>query len=132
MKRAHASNNPLLAELKARGGHRYSRLLRPALADIENGVESGAELLFLRNVERAHGLPTSVPQAPSHVGARRRHDFEYEAFGVLVEVDGRLGHEQWADRVRDGSRDRALLTALLRGEDDLYLHDRQLTDPGGR
>ena len=28
--------------------------------------------------------------------------------------------------------DRALLTALVRGEEDLYLHDRQLTDPGGR
>jgi hypothetical protein len=100
----------LLAELTARGGHRYSRILKPALADVEQGVESGAELLFLRDVERAHGLPRSRPQAPSEVGARRRHDFEYEAFGVLVEVDGRLGHEQWADRVRDGSRDRSLLT----------------------
>jgi len=29
---------------------------------------------------------------------------------VIVEVDGRLGHERWADRVRDGRRDRELLT----------------------
>ncbi len=101
----------LLTEMKARGGHRYSRTLKPALADVEQGVESGAELLFLRDVERGHGLPSSRAQSPSSVGARRRHDFEYVAFGVLVEVDGRLGHEQWADRVRDSRRDRALLTA---------------------
>lgn len=100
----------LLAEMRARGGHRHSRILKPALADVDGGVESGAELLFLRDVERAHGLPRSVAQSPSHVGARRRHDFEYLAFGVLIEVDGRLGHEQWADRVRDGRRDRSLLT----------------------
>jgi hypothetical protein len=100
----------LVAEISARGGHRFSRVLRPALADVHDGVESGAELLFLRDVERGHGLPRSRAQSPSGVGARRRHDFEYEAFGVLVEVDGRLGHEQWADRVRDGRRDRSLLT----------------------
>jgi hypothetical protein len=28
--------------------------------------------------------------------------------------------------------DRALLTSLVRGEEDLYLHDRQLTDRSGR
>jgi hypothetical protein len=100
----------LLAEITARGGHRHSRILRPALADVEQGAESGAELLYLRDVERAHGLPRSRPQSPSSVDAPRRHDFGYEAFGVLVEVDGRLGHEQWADRVRDGRRDRSLLT----------------------
>ena len=27
---------------------------------------------------------------------------------------------------------RPLLAALVRGEEDLYLHGRQLTDPGGR
>jgi hypothetical protein len=100
----------LRAELVARGGHRHSALLRPALADIEVGGDSGAELLFIRDVERAHGLPPSRRQQASDVGRRRYHDFDYAEYGLLVEVDGRLGHEQWRDRVRDGQRDRHQLT----------------------
>jgi hypothetical protein len=99
----------LRQELTARGGHRYSRVLKPALADIASGAQSGAEVLYLRDVERAHGLPRSVSQAPSDAGRRRWHDHEYTAYRLIVEVDGRLGHEQWADRVRDGRRDRLLL-----------------------
>jgi len=100
----------LRREIRARGGHRYSRVLVPALEDVDDGAESGAELLYVRDVERAHGLPRSVRQAPSDVGRRRFHDFGYEEFTLVVEVDGRLGHEEWADRVRDGRRDRQLLT----------------------
>ena len=99
----------LRAELGRRQGHRHSRVLRPALADVEDGAQSGAEVLYVRDVERAHGLPTATRQAASDQGSRRYHDNEYEQFGVIVEVDGRLGHEQWADRVRDGRRDRQLL-----------------------
>jgi hypothetical protein len=97
-------------EITARGGHRHSRVLRAALHDVGEGLESGAEVLYVRNVERPHGLPRARQQAPSHVGRLRRHDFSYDDFGLLVEVDGRLGHEQWRDRVRDGQRDRQLLT----------------------
>ncbi|MGN6523107.1 MAG: hypothetical protein ACTHMZ_07915, partial [Actinomycetes bacterium] len=100
----------LRSELVARGGHRYSALLRPALADIEAGGDSGAELLFVRHVERDHGLPRSRRQESSDLGRRRYHDFSYREYGLLVEVDGRLGHEHWGDRVRDGQRDRQLLT----------------------
>ena len=98
-------------ELGARAGHRHSRVLRRALADVEAGGQSGAEVLYIRDVERAHGLPVAIRQAPSDHGSRRYHDNEYEAFGVIVEVDGRLGHERWTDRVRDGRRDRQLLAA---------------------
>lgn len=100
----------LLREVTARGGHRHSRLLRAALVDVAQGAESGAEVLFARDVERAHGLPPSRRQSPSQVGAARRHDVEFPGQGVIVEVDGRAGHEEWADRVRDGRRDRQLLT----------------------
>lgn len=41
---------------------------------------------------------------------RRYHDFGYTECGLVVELDGRLGHEQRRDRVRDGQRDRQLLT----------------------
>jgi very-short-patch-repair endonuclease len=100
----------LRREIRARGGHRYSRVLLPALSDVEHGAESGAEVLYVRDVERAHGLPRSVRQDPSDIGRRRFHDFAYEEFTLVVEVDGRLGHEAWSDRVRDGRRDRQLLT----------------------
>jgi len=100
----------LLQEMTARGGHRYSKILRPGLADVTDGAQSGAEVLYIRDVERAHGLPTATRQAPSDRGRRRFHDSCYEEEGVIVEVDGRLGHERWADRVRDGRRDRELLT----------------------
>ena len=99
----------LRQELTARGGHRYSKLLKPALADVAEGAQSAAEVLYLRDVERSHGLPRSVSQSPSDAGRRRWHDHEYAPYRLIVEVDGRLGHEQWADRVRDGRRDRLLL-----------------------
>jgi hypothetical protein len=99
----------LRQELARRPGHRHGAVLRSALADVVQGAESGAEVLYLRDVERAHGLPRSVSQSPSDAGRRRRHDHEYTAYRLVVEVDGRLGHEQWADRVRDGRRDRLLL-----------------------
>jgi hypothetical protein len=101
----------LRQEIVARGGHRYSKLLIPALADVDEGGQSGAELLYIRDVETAHRLPVARRQAPSDAGRRRHHDNGYELFGLIVEVDGRLGHEQWGDRVRDGRRDRALLSA---------------------
>ncbi|MGO4343609.1 type IV toxin-antitoxin system AbiEi family antitoxin domain-containing protein [Pedococcus sp. 2YAF34] len=99
----------LRRELRARGGHRHSAVMGLALADVAAGAQSGAELLYLRDVERAHGLPRSVSQSPSDLGRRRWHDHEYTAYRLVVEVDGRLGHEQWSDRVRDGRRDRLLL-----------------------
>jgi hypothetical protein len=99
----------LSQELAARAGHRHSRVLRRAFADVDAGGQSGTEVLYVRDVERAHGLPTGTRQAPSDQGSRRYHDNEYREFGVIVEVDGRLGHEQWADRVKDGRRDRQLL-----------------------
>ena len=99
----------LSEELGRRRGHRHGPLLRSALLDVEAGGQSAAELLYIRDVERAHGLPTATRQQASDVTRRRYHDNVYEPFGVIVEVDGRLGHETWGDRVRDGLRDRQLL-----------------------
>ena len=100
----------LAQEMTARGGHKYSKILRPGLADVANGAQSGAEVLYIRDVERAHGLPAATRQAPSDRGRRRFHDNCYQEQRLIVEVDGRLGHELWSDRIRDGRRDRELLT----------------------
>ena len=51
--------------------------------------------------------------APGAVGRRARTvgmTSAYNDYRLLVEVDGRLGHEGWSERVRDGQRDRQLLT----------------------
>lgn len=104
------TTSELLDELVARGGHKHSRLLRLALLDVEDGAQSGAEVLYVRDVERAHELPPATRQASSSIGSNRLHDNEYPEQGLIVEVDGRLGHEMWSDRVRDGRRDRQLLT----------------------
>lgn len=74
------------------------------LGDLGDGGESPAEVRWVRDVERSHGLPVAVRQQPTGDGGRR--DNVYEEFGLVVEVDGRLGHEGWDGRRRDGRRDR--------------------------
>lgn len=65
------------------------RLLQTILQDAADGAHSPLEALYLNDVERAHGLP---------VGRRQQRlngsytDVDYE-LGLLVELDGRLGHE---------------------------------------
>jgi hypothetical protein len=95
-------------ELDKRRGHPHGRLLREVLGDVADGAESPAEVRYVRDVERAHALPTAERQAASDRGRRRHHDNRYAAYGLIVEVDGRVGHERWEDRVRDGRRDRSV------------------------
>ena len=86
------------------------RLLLEVLSDVAAGSESAAEVRYVRDVERRHGLPRGRRQAPTETGGRR--DVEYEQFGLVIEIDGRIGHQAWANRQKDGHRDR---TALVRG-----------------
>jgi len=81
-------------------------LLMEVLADVSDGCESPAERRYVRDVERAHGLPRGRHQTPA--GRAGRRDVEY-ACGVVVEIDGRLGHSSWTDVQRDGRRDRRTL-----------------------
>ena len=83
---------------------------RPFLAALVDDVASGAQSLlehrYLTRVERPHGLPRGRRQvefrAPLRHGFR---DVHYADHGLVVELDGRLGHEfardQWADLDRD-------------------------------
>jgi very-short-patch-repair endonuclease len=95
--------------LAGRARHPHRGLLQDLLADVARGAESAMEVRFLRDVERAHGLPRGRRQAPMTIGAVRVHDIAYDEQRVLVELDGRLGHEG-EDRVRDGIRDRRSAT----------------------
>jgi very-short-patch-repair endonuclease len=98
----------LRALLHGRSRHRRRRL-DDALGDVAGGAESAMELRFLRDVERAHGLPTGRRQLVTTIGGARLHDVAYDEQRVVVELDGRLGHDG-EDRVRDGVRDRQSAT----------------------
>jgi hypothetical protein len=60
---------------------------------------------YLHDVERAHGLPRADRQHPGLVlAARIWRDVRYATYRTIVELDGRLGHEE-DGRVRDMRRD---------------------------
>lgn len=93
----------LAQALVERPNQTHRRLLAEALDDIRGGLESVAEIRYVRDVEVAHGLPTAKRQAPMR--GRRRCDNAYELVRVIVEVDGRLGHDGWRARQAEGRRD---------------------------
>lgn len=47
----------IVDELDLRARHRHRRLVRDILSDVGDGSESPLELAYVRDVERAHGLP---------------------------------------------------------------------------
>lgn len=75
-----------LAELPR---HPARRQLAEILADVGQGAESPLELVYLRDVERAHGMKPGRRQVQS---GGFRCDIYYEE-GLVVELDGRRGHE---------------------------------------
>jgi len=97
----------LLAVAAQRRRLRRRGLLKLVCADVRIGVTSPLERQYRNRVARAHGLPTGHAQAPSSShGARRAYrDVLYEPEGVIVELDGRLGHELESDALRDLTRD---------------------------
>lgn len=99
---------------------RQRALVTAVLDDVAAGARSPLEVDYLNLVERAHGLPAGRRQA-----SRRGTEVDvlYEAYGLLVELDGRLGHTGMG-RFRDMRRDNAATTdglATLRyGKADVF------------
>lgn len=95
-------------------------MVERTLADVAVGARSPIEVDYLNLVERAHGLPIGRRQA-----SRRRTEVDvlYDEFGLLVELDGRLGHEGMG-RFRDMRRDNAStsdgLATLRYGKADVF------------
>ena len=76
-------------------------------------MRSPLELTYLRDVERAHGLDVLVSRQLPSLTHRAVRDVAYTGFGVVVELDGRLGHTELG-RFRDMDRDNeASLDGLL-------------------
>jgi len=93
----------LLAALNDRSRHRHRRLLADVLGDVAAGAESPLEMKYLHDVERPHGLPHGNRQQRRQ-GLPYVSDVGYDEFRVLVELDGRTGHEG-VGRFRDMNRD---------------------------
>lgn len=97
------SAEALGSELSGRKRHAHRALINVVLANVSYGIESVGEFYLLDRVVRAHGLPMPVCQAPTGDGGRR--DFEWVAFGVVGEFDGRQWHDGQAFQ-RDRRTDR--------------------------
>jgi hypothetical protein len=98
----------LRAAMRQRGKLRWRADLHELIAAAASGDHSVLEYRYDRDVERAHGLPAPVRQAPfaGPGGRTGRRDRVYRAYGVVVELDGRLGHgpeDQWRDKDRDNA-----------------------------
>jgi hypothetical protein len=84
---------------------RWRDALVTAVADVGSGCHSLLELRYLRDVERAHGLPAGSRQRRRQCERTTTYsDVEYEEYGLNVELDGRVGHDGEA-KLRDNRRD---------------------------
>jgi very-short-patch-repair endonuclease len=96
------SSQAVGAVIRTRARVRGRRRIEALLADF-TGIESTLEYVYRRDVERAHGLPPARRQAS--VSAGTRSDGLYEAFGVVIELDGRAFHQNANAVFRDLARD---------------------------
>ena len=81
----------------------HRQLLSEIIGDAASGVQSNLEHRYRHDVERAHGLPNGTRQASPPQRAEFV-DVAYREFGLIVELDGRIGH---LGRHRDRRRDNA-------------------------
>lgn len=97
--------------IAARKRMRWRAWLADALADADEGALFPLELRYLRDVERAHGLPRARRQARQTIGDRAHYrDVWYEDYGLCVEIDGAAYHQP--DQAgRDKRRDNLNLAA---------------------
>lgn len=108
----HTTEEDLLAALTVRSRLTWRDELYPMIAAAVAGDHSVLERRYTRDVERRHGLPRSARQVPFSTddGQRGRRDRVYAHYGLIVELDGRLGHTGAAVS-KDRARDRAAAVA---------------------
>lgn len=95
----------LLRALTTRTRIKRRKFLAAVMTDLHEGVCSALEHAYLNCVERAHGLPTADRQVAASTRGARYRDVVYQAFGLVVERDGRLFHTHPRARDRDLDRD---------------------------
>ena len=95
----------LLAAMASRR-FRRGRWMRSVLADLAAGTESVLEHGFLTRVERPHGLPQGRRQRSDRSTGKHVHrDVAYDDLALIVELDGRLFHDNAKQRDKDFDRD---------------------------
>jgi hypothetical protein len=95
----------LRATIERRPRVRWRALLMEACAQASNGCHSLLEARYVRDVERAHGLPTAIRQVRVRSASGTVYDdARYPEYGVVVELDGRQ-HTEPRARHRDLGRD---------------------------
>ena len=83
----------LRAALAARSRIRWRTLLTEAIDDVDSGIHFPLERRYVRDVERAHGLPAARRQARRTIDGKTRYkDNWYAEYGVCVELDGVAYH----------------------------------------
>lgn len=100
-----ATPTTIMGVLAAVERHPCRALLSEIVDGGAAGVRSALEWRYLRDVERAHGLPRSKRQQGP---GGKRTDVWYEAYNVIVELDGRPYHEgvaAWRDLDRDNQHE---------------------------
>lgn len=108
-----------------RGKLPWRALVRDVLLDADD-AHSALEWRYLRNVERAHGLPRSKGQLSARQGRSRLwRDAVYEKYRLVVELDGAAAHPEQR-RHRDMARDNAVTVeggrTLRYGWHDVFGH----------
>ena len=106
---------------------RRRRFLLHVLGDVAQGAYSVLEHRYLKDVERPHGLPTARRQRRVSTGRTVAYrDVEYVGLATIVELDGRLGHEETSDRWADLDRD---LSSAVDGDLTLRAGWAQVLEP---
>ena len=104
----------LASELARRPRVRNRSWLSQVLQEAADGVQSVLEGTFVRRVERPHGLPRPDRQRRERTAAGIVYrDASYRRYRLVVELDGRVGHEPGTSRWNDHDRD------LLAATDDV-------------
>jgi len=116
----------LRTALAMRKKMRWRTELVDILAAAGDGIHSVLEYRYLRDVERAHGLPRSRHQVRVVIDGKVVYrDVYYEEYRLAVELDGRAAHpddERWRDSRRDNqARARGVETARY-GWREVYAH----------
>jgi hypothetical protein len=84
----------LRAALAQRRRARWREWLNEALEEAADGVHSSLELRYVRDVERAHGLPRSQHQGRRRLDGKVHYrDNWYPDYLVVVEIDGPSYHQ---------------------------------------
>jgi len=101
----------IAAAMAMRPRMRWRADLAMALDVAGQGAHSLLEFRYVNRVERPHGFPAATRQHQVQRGGRHQYqDVLYEAFSVVVELDGRAAHPE-EFRLRDVRRDNANVAA---------------------